>query len=159
MTKSELKQWFREYCNGKINLKTVFEKVDQLDEPEPETIPFTWPIPPGYEPVTRDGRKVEQLVRFEVEFIHPIVGVIAGNDSPLFWGEDGHNVHVDKDPISNNESLFLRKIAPEMVTLYINCYITGRFGACESQQEALDAARYVGCNYAAVPITFPKPKI
>lgn len=154
MTKSELKQWVEKRYNH-IEITELLSKIDQLDSPEPETIAFTWPIPEGYEPVTRDGRKVEQLVRFDgiMEHADPFRGVV--NKVVFSWHVDGIYLPLNEQ---HKFDLFLRKIAPEMVNLYVNGYMTGRFGAYESQQEALDAARYVGCNYAAVPVTFPKPK-
>lgn len=161
MTKEQLKQWVEKQRSSGVLKSAIIDdllsKIDQLDSPEPETIPFTWLIPPGYEPVTRDGRKVGQLVRFEVEFIHPIVGVIAGNDRPSFWGEDGHNVHVDKVPMPNDESLFLRKTAPEMVEAWVNCYPGDIISLHEAQEQADRCAAYTRIG-PAIKVAFPKPK-
>lgn len=152
MTKSELKQWAEEskVIAGTNFRNELLSKIDQLDEPEPETIPFTWPIPAGYEPVTRDGRKVEQLVRFEG--ISKDVEVFRGvvDNGILSWYANGGYLFEEED----KADLFLRKTAPEMVEAWY--YIkAGQRGVSLS---SFVADEYRSHGYKVDKITFPKPK-
>jgi len=111
-----------QWRNGRIHgIKRALYLANQLDEPTPETLPFTWPIPDGYEVVTRDGRKVTQLVKFEeVEDVeHYLMGVV--DKTVKSFCEDGRYL---ADGTHKND-LSLRPIAPEMVTVWVNYYERG----------------------------------
>jgi hypothetical protein len=64
----------------------IIRVVREITE-QPETKPFQYPALEGYEIVTRDGRKVEQLVRFEGG-IRRYAGLIEKGDIETWW-EDG----------------------------------------------------------------------
>lgn len=69
--------------------------------------PFQFPIPEGYEVVTRSGEKVTQLTKFECDSITPYRGVFNG--AVQSWhkhGEYAYNNECERD-------LFLRPIPRE----------------------------------------------
>jgi len=70
--------------------------------------------------VTRDGRKVTQLVKFEgIDSLENIRGVI--NQGLYSWYSDGRY----RKGQDHYHDLFLRKIAPELVTVWLNYYEDG----------------------------------
>lgn len=75
--------------------------INSLPDDQPDLLPFEWPVPEGMEVVTRDGRKVEQLVMMD-GITDPLLGVIDGVLHR--WNKSGSmgNIHVGND-------LFLRR--------------------------------------------------
>lgn len=66
---------------------------------------FQWPIPPGYEAVTRKGLVPEQLVMFIGDQItFPLYGVLEGELHS--WSPDGYFCY---DGQEDDKDLFIRK--------------------------------------------------
>jgi hypothetical protein len=78
----------------------ILRVVREISE-QPDSLPFEFPVKEGYEVVTRDGRKVEQLVMMD-GITDPLLGVIDGVLHR--WDKSGSmgNIHVGND-------LFLRR--------------------------------------------------
>jgi len=149
MTKQELKEWM--VSMPYFTKQQILEKIDQLSEPEPDTIPFEWPLPDGYEVVTRDGRKVTQLVKFDCTKKALIGGVLDGD---LFtWYENGSYNNSGESIVD----LSLRKIAPEMVTVWLNYYGDGG-GHAHPTEEQADKSATQGRIGPAIRVQFEKPK-
>jgi len=127
--------------------------IEQIHTPkDPETIPFTWPVPHGYEVYTRDGRKVTQLVKFDVKG-QELCGVFD-DDVVARWSINGSYYSDNRD---HNLNLSLRKIAPEMVTVWLNYYPDGLVNTHESQERAdiYGGNQRIG---PAIRVQFEKPK-
>lgn len=87
---------------------------DQMDEiirvvkelEQPDLLPFQWPLPEGMEAVTRDGRKVGQLARFEVvdNDYYPVCGAL--DKEVQQWTING-KYYTEGD---NDRDLFLRRV-------------------------------------------------
>jgi len=155
MTKAELKEWVNQTKHGdNIPAHLLLSKIDQLDlTPEPEIIPFQWPYDEKqYEVVTRDGRKVMQLVKFEASDTYILHGVI--DKCINGWREDGN---INKGNFDHHLDLFLRKLQPEMVEAWVNYYPENLYYVYTSikQADELAAEDRIG---PAIRVTFPKPK-
>lgn len=85
-------------------VQDLLEWAESLPDDEPTTIPFRLPVPDGYEVVTRDGRKVEQLIFFDA-IGHCIAGVVEGELED--WDIAGN--YFDP-PSEGKNDLFLRPI-------------------------------------------------
>ena len=84
-------------------IKVLRNDIESIPDDQPDLLPFQWPIPDGMEVVTRDGRKVEQLVRFE-NLAYSYVGVIEGEMEVECWIETGEWFGT-----GNENDLFLRR--------------------------------------------------
>lgn len=74
------------------------------EEEKTERINFKFPIPEGYEAVTRDGRKVLNPTCFE-GLLQPIIALIEGSDGVDSWNIEGSFL-TSKE---SDADLFLRK--------------------------------------------------
>lgn len=100
-----------DYLHNELNttalqgqMDDIIQIVREMDK-EPTRLPFQFPIPSGFEVVTRDGRKVEQLTEFK-GIRQPLIGVLEGNQNTVqAWGLDGK---YDDD--ANQFDLFLLPI-------------------------------------------------
>lgn len=80
------------------------DKIFSLPDYEPTLIQFRYPVPYGYEVVTRDGRKVRQLRKFDAVG-HCLAGVV---DNELEeWDITGNYFDPPSESVSD---LFLRLI-------------------------------------------------
>jgi len=154
MNKQQLIEWVENNSKSlmSVGLFTQLHRiVSQLSEPEPETIPFEWPVPEGYEVFTRDGRKVTQLVKFDCTKKALIGGVLDGD---LFtWYENGVYNNSGESIIH----IFLRKIAPEMVTVWLNYYGPSFTSVYDSEEDANRNLTF-GRIGPAIRVQFEKPK-
>lgn len=84
----------------------ISNAVQSFSDDKPELLPFEYPVKEGYEVVTRDGRKAEQLTRFDgVSGNSPLCGVI---DKVIeFWTENGKFLSSGE---KSNADLFLRRV-------------------------------------------------
>jgi len=155
MTKQQLKEWVNELSNLSVSPHAKMEiisKIDQLSEPEPEKIPFQFPVPDGYEAYTREGRKVTQLVKFEgIDSLENIRGVI--NQGLYSWYSDGRY----RKGQDHYLDLLLRKISPEMVTVWLN-YYGDNLGGVYYTEDAADALCKPNRIGPAIRLQFEKPK-
>lgn len=106
ISKKELLQKANELTNNNLLLheswNDLMQFIHSLPDDQPDLLPFQYPVPDGYEVVTRDGRKV-QVHKFEGA-TRPIVGIVVGNTATDNWYEKGMFRH-DKE---TNSDLFLR---------------------------------------------------
>lgn len=118
ITKKELLQKINEielkdisFANAWVELRSF---INSIPNDEPTMHPFEWPVPDGYEVVTRDGRKVEQLHKFSgVKF--PVIGVMDGRLES--WKDNGSYNGLE----DNASDLFLRPIEKKVwVVNYTN---------------------------------------
>lgn len=85
----ELVDGLREELTPNAYIK-ISNAVHSLPDDQPDVLPFQWPIPDGMEVVTRDGRKVEQLVMFknvDYKTYYPFMGVC--DKKIVSWDKDG----------------------------------------------------------------------
>lgn len=70
--------------------------------------PFQYPVPEGFEVVTRSGEKVTQLTKFECNNIYPVIGVLS-NNLIQSWTHEG----FCSDQVPQNNDLLIRPIPRE----------------------------------------------
>lgn len=105
ISKKELLEKMAEFANKNQGASGAWNSLSfwlsKLPDDQPDLLPFQWPIPDGMEAVSRDGRKVEQLVMMD-GITDPLLGVIDGVLHR--WNKSGSmgNIHVGND-------LFLRR--------------------------------------------------
>jgi hypothetical protein len=159
ITKTEFIEWVRRNVSYGILYEAIINKAKQLPEDgeitgekgEPELLPFEWPVPDGMEVVTRDGRDVTQLVKFECSTIFPFWGVLDNEvDS---WQIDGG---TEYDEESTND-LFLRPAPPEMVTLWMLLYPNGNGSFFKTEKQADEFSNILQCGTQKFSATVPKP--
>lgn len=98
-----------------VDMDEIIRVVRNMDEPA--LLPFQWPIPDGMDVVTRDGRKVGQLVKMESgqsdktkveEQLRSLVGVLDGQIHT--WFSHGNCARCyDGTQHSYESDLFLRR--------------------------------------------------
>lgn len=98
--KNILEKWRR----MKAYINSIPNSHFPLPDDQPDLLPFQWPIPEGMEAVTRDGREVEQLVRFDMKNVYPIFGVI--NNNVFRWSNKGYFICQENQ---DKRDLFLRR--------------------------------------------------
>jgi len=141
MTKQQLKEWVAENCLTSKLIDDLFSKIDQLSEPEPDNIPFQFPVPSGYEVVNKLGEVFKP-------FCEPEDCSVPGR-----FGEKGWTIiHI--------ENLFLRKFAPELVTVWLNYYDDNCGCNGSWYSDKCDADNFALSNRIgpAIRVQFEKPK-
>ena len=152
MNKQQLKEWAKnsQRC-GMISTYEVISKIDQLEEHTPALLPFTWPVPENMQVVTRDGREVTQLVKFECTSPYPFNGIIKGEENNVSnWAKNGEYLELRQ---GDKGDLFLREKSPEMVEAW--------YCEKENHQEITlnekTAQEHRNFGYTVRSISFPKP--
>ena len=92
----------------------INELIEQIHTPKQSNqIPFTWPVPENMQVVTRDGREVTQLVKFECTSPYPFNGIIKGEENNVSnWAKNGEYLELRQ---GDKGDLFLREKSPEMI--------------------------------------------
>jgi len=149
MTKSELKEWIENNESiflPKLVFSELLSKIDQLSEPEPDTIPFTWPIPDGY--------KVIRLLQ---------KGFEGGDISQFHYFGENLNDYIAAGIYKGElcrferDELVLLPVEPEMVTVWLNYYGDKGFTHHATEELADMAAAYNRIG-PAIRVQFEKPK-
>lgn len=94
----------------------ISNAVQSFSDDKQELLPFEYPVKEGYEVVTGDERKVEQLHKFEVEADFPVVGVLDGKIES--WTNDGR---YSATGINVIQDLFLRRVEKKVWVVEWNC--------------------------------------
>lgn len=98
---------FRPTPDNWQELREFIQSLPDEQPAEPARLDFQFPVPPGMEVVTRDGRKVEQLTEFK-GVTYPYAGVIVGEEIIRSWPIDGR--YSDEKEVKHDLDLFLRPI-------------------------------------------------
>lgn len=125
--------------------------IEQIHTPKQSNqIPFTWPVPENMQVVTRDGREVTQLVKFECTSPYPFNGIITVEDNYVANWEVHGKFYEGRE---SKGDLFLREKSPEIVEAWY-CHK-------ENHQEITlnekTAQEYRNFGYTVRSISFPKP--
>ena len=126
--------------------------IEQIHTPKQSNqIPFTWPVPENMQVVTRDGREVTQLVKFECTSPYPFNGIIKGEENNVSnWAKNGEYLELRQ---GDKGDLFLREKSPEMVEAW--------YCEKENHQEITlnekTAQEHRNFGYTVRSISFPKP--
>lgn len=111
ISKKELLEKMAEFANTNQGASGAWNSLSfwlsQLPDDQPDLLPFEYPVKEGYEVVTRDGRKVEQLTRFDAkEEDFPLIGVLGGLVES--WTFDGL-YSPNASNYNGSSDLFLRR--------------------------------------------------
>ena len=145
----ELIDGLREELTPNAYIK-ISNAVRSLPDDQPYLLPFQWPIPEGYEVVTRDGRKVVKIDFWEMLDM-PVLFAVEEYSEPFTALPDGRTCLSRQSECD----LFLRRVEKKVWVVDYN----GVLDFYEDKKDAIDHNQTVYDGDAKVYQILVKPVV